>query len=204
MDSLEEKLEKIESILLEKFSPTQDETLSYASALKLGRSSEKPTPKHQVTFMKQRNCELLERKEKDARACNIVIHGKKFREIEDDKKYVQNMLKDMSVGAMKAQNVNRIGKNIEEGGIHPLIVKLKTKGDKEKFMANLSQLKGKQDYRGIRIKEDCTPAELALIRGMREEAKQMNSMNANNTLIWVIRGDPKNGMYLKRVKKATQ
>ena len=201
MDSLEEKLEKIESILLEKFSPTQDETLSYASALKLGRSSEKPTPKHQVTFMKQRNCELLERKEKDARACNIVIHGKKFREIEDDKKYVQNMLKDMSVGAMKAQNVN---KNIEEGGIHPLIVKLKTKGDKEKFMANLSQLKGKQDYRGIRIKEDCTPAELALIRGMREEAKQMNSMNANNTLIWVIRGDPKNGMYLKRVKKATQ
>ena len=114
------------------------------------------------------------------------------------------MLKDMSVGAMKAQNVNRIGKNIEEGGIHLLIVKLKTKGDKEKFMANLSQLKGKQDYRGIRITEDYTPAELGMIRGMREEAKQMNSMNANNTFIWVIRGDPKNRMYLKRVKKATQ
>ena len=200
MEVLEKKLEKIESILTEKLTQViKDESISYASALKSGASK-----KHQVTLMKQRNSELLEKKEKDVRACNFVIHGKKLWTTEGDKKYVQNLLKDMSVGAMQAQTVNRIGKNIEKGGAHPLLVKLKTKEDKDKFMANLSQLKGKEEYQGVRITEDYTPAELDMIWGMRDEARQMNKKNTNGSFIWVIRGDPKNRMYLKRVKKTRQ
>ena len=41
-------------------------------------------------------------------------------------------------------------------------------------MANLNQLKGKEEYQGIRVTEDYTPAELEMIRGMRAEAKALN------------------------------
>ena len=93
---------------------------------------------------------------------------------------------------------------MEKGRVHPMILKFKSSEDKDKVMANLNQLKGREEYKGIRITEDNTPAELEMIKGMREEARIENSKDSNKSFVWVIRGDPKNGMFLKRTKKSLQ
>ena len=71
-------------------------------------------------------------------------------------------------------------------------------------MGNLKDLKGKSDYIGISITEDYTPAERDIIKGYRDKAKAMNENNNDNTTVFCVRGTPKNGLIIKKLKKTSQ
>ena len=209
LETLELKINKIENLLSKQIEPKNENASikTFASVLMAGSNTDSPnkaTLVQQANLIKQRNGELIEKKERESRACNVVIHGRHFWTSEGDNKYVDSLLKDLSVGAIKPQKVDRIGRNVEKGRVHPMILKFKSSEDKDKVMANLNQLKGREEYKGIRITEDYTPAELEMIKGMREEARIENRKDSNKSFIWVIRGDPKNGMFLKRTKKSLQ
>ena len=111
------------------------------------------------------------------------------------------MLKEISVGAITTKSIARIGRN-DNGKSRPIKVTFKTVDDKNKVMSNLRYLKGKDAYNKISVTEDLTLSERKMIKDYVEKAKQQNKeLGANAKTIVVVRGSPKNGLYLKEVMK---
>ena len=74
--------------------------------------------------------------------------------------------------------------------------------DKNRVLASLSQLKGKDNYIGVSITEDYSLKERELIKGFSQKAKDANkNEDENSQFIWRVRGTPKNGLFLKKFKK---
>ena len=76
-------------------------------------------------------------------------------------------------------------------------------------MGSLRNLKDNDSYKGISIKEDYTINERNLIKSYIDQAKAMNEIERakKSTVIYKLRGTPKNGLFLKRFttqKGATQ
>ena len=90
----------------------------------------------------------------------------------------------------------------EEGKKRPIKITLSNATDKEKVMSNLSNLKDK-GYNGISITEDHTITERKMIKDFVDQAKQANENEApESDKFWVVRGTPKNGLFLKKVTKS--
>ena len=69
-------------------------------------------------------------------------------------------------------------------------------------MSNLCNLKDK-GYNGISITEDHTITERKMIKDFVDQAKQANENEAlESDKFWVVRGTPKNGLFLKKVTKS--
>ena len=67
-------------------------------------------------------------------------------------------------------------------------------------MSRLSNLKTAEDqYRNISIKDDYTPEERSIIKTWNEKAGELNK--AENTTEWKVRGTPKNGLRLVKIKR---
>ena len=85
------------------------------------------------------------------------------------------------------------------------MVKFNSHEDKEKVMNNLHHLKGIDDFKRIRITEDYTYTEQELIKEFRQQAWRKNQDEETDMgFIWVVRGDPKNGLTLKKLKKKSK
>ena len=68
----------------------------------------------------------------------------------------------------------------------------------------MSNLKDK-GYNGISITEDHTITERKMIKDFVDQAKQANEKERSDSdIFWVVRGSPKNGLYLKKVTKSTK
>ena len=120
---------------------------------------------------------------------------------EDNEAFAEQLLKDIEVGAIKAKEVSRIGTyDREDAKVRPLKITVETEEEQQKVMENLKNLKGKQDYKGISIKEDYTISERQLIREYVEQAKALNALEKakKSTTVYKVRGTPKNGLFLKR------
>ena len=61
-----------------------------------------------------------------------------------------------------------------------------------------------QEYRGISIKDEYTLSEGEMIQEFQQQANKMNDENSDDENIYRVRGCPKNGLYLKKMKKQTQ
>ena len=74
--------------------------------------------------------------------------------------------------------------------------------DKDAIMANLTYLKGNEDFSKISDTEDYTIGDRNLIKGSTERAKAKNTQEtAESNYEWKVRGTPKNGLLLKKFQK---
>ena len=69
--------------------------------------------------------------------------------------------------------------------------------EKNKFMQNLKNLKGKEQFKGISIRDDYTIAERNIIKEFVIKAKERNDKE-DEKYTWKVRGNPKRGLFLKR------
>ena len=80
-------------------------------------------------------------------------------------------------------------------------ITLNTVEDKGKILTNLRHLKGKPEFDSIHVTEDFTFNERKLIKEFSDLAKQKSSQEEDPNYIFRVRGNPKNGLFLKRMRK---
>ena len=143
-----------------------------------------------------RNEEKIEEKEKQKRACNIIIHGADEvgqtadEIIAEDNGYIKEIFAKIGVN-VTPNIITRLGDKTGHKN-RPIKLVMKSKNDKEVVMGNLNRLKGTERYFGkISIKDDHTKNEREQIRSLTEQAKQENAKNTER--ISKVRGDSKNG-----------
>ena len=196
---------KMTEMIKKNLTKTQDTNdtihISYANATNNPKNTNNSNFRNIVVAAK--NEELIEEKDKRLRENNIVIHGKRESENneDNDKQFVNDMIKDISVGAITAKSIIRIGKT-ENEKTRPIKVIFNNKEEKSKVMSNLRHLKGKEGYNKISITDDYTMSERKMVKDYVDMAKQKNRELGNDAkTIILVRGTPKNGLYLKEVMK---
>ena len=196
---------KMTEMIKKNLTKTQDTNdtihISYANATNNPKNTNNSNFRNIVVAAK--NEELIEEKDKRLRENNIVIHGKRESENNEDsdKQFVNDMIKDISVGAITAKSIIRIGKT-ENEKTRPIKVIFNNKEEKSKVMSNLRHLKGKEVYNKISITDDYTMSERKMVKDYVDMAKQKNRELGNDAkTIILVRGTPKNGLYLKEVMK---
>lgn len=144
--------------------------------------------------------EETEEYSKQKRASNVIVHGVVEQSINDDKTWASNLIKDTHSRSL-IKRVARLGKE-EEGKKRPLLVSLNDESDKWNLLGNLTALKDNATYKGISVTEDLTPDERKQFKVLSTEAKTRNSQEKSETYIYRVRGNSKNGFYLKKIKVA--
>ena len=187
-------------------------TESYAETLKqnlLQTNNEKPEPSNLRDIIReQKNEELVQEQEREARAANIIIHG--LTEAPDtlggkevDSEVIMEFLKTIEINSVPV-SVSRIGgKRPVSDKPRPLKIRMKNQGDKESVMSNLNKLKeAPENMRKISVTDDYTNEEREEIRKKVNEAKNKTELEGNGKYIFKVRGTPKNGLVVRRFAKA--
>ena len=69
-------------------------------------------------------------------------------------------------------------------------------------MASLKNLKDKEKYKRVSITDDHTIKERNIVQEFVKKAKAANANeNPDSSFEWKVRGSPKNGMSIKRLRK---
>jgi len=204
----EERFEKIETKMIEiiqKVLPTSTQDNSKNPIQSYANAARPDTPANndfRNLIIAAKNEERIEERDKKVRENNIIIHGCIEKDSDDqDKTFVQDMLKEISVGIVNTKSITRVGKT-DSGKSRPIKVSFNNIDEKIKVMSNLRFLKGKDTYNKVSITEDYTISERNMIRDYVERAKQQNrELGDEAKSIIVVRGSPKNGLYLKEIMK---
>lgn len=170
---------------------------------KVGKVKESINTNFRDIIIAAKNEELAEERDKKLRQHNIIVHGRceSANNEENDQIFINDMMKDLSVGAIHPKSVLRIGKQ-DSGKPRPIKVAFNSNDDKTKVMTSLRYLKGKEMYTRISITDDYTLAERKMIRDFVEKAKKQNrELGEDAKSIVVVRGTPKNGLFLKEITK---
>ena len=159
----------------------------------------------------ERNQQLADETDKKMRACNFIVHGYSEgngdvpERKQHDKIFIDSFLRDIGVeGSYKS--IIRLGTRPEDSELakRPMKVVMENEAGKDRIMAHLNNLKGKEDYKGISITDDHSIADRKIIREWGEKAKTANENEPADSLYeWKVRGSPKNGMQLKKFRKRT-
>ena len=178
--------------------------INFAEALKTNA-----TPSASVDFKKiindTKNSELVQEKERKMRAMNVIIHGVSESDSnakdDDDAVYIDGFLGVLGVNA-KPASIVRLGKKVPNK-TRPLKMKMSSEDDKTSIMSRLSNLKGADEkFCKISVTDDYTPDEREEIRRFVDDAKAANTNEgADSKYIWKVRGDPKNGLQIKKFLK---
>ena len=176
---------------------------TYADLLKNGNNI--TSNNFRGIMLEAKNEELAEQFEKRRREKNLIVHGKKEQSKEDDSEFYNQLVKDLQIGSIKIKQIQRIGTMMPNKN-RPIKLEFNTEEDKVKVFNNLRNLKGKNDYIGISIKEDYTSNERKLIKQFSERAeiKNKEEEDKKSNIFWRVRGTPKNGLHLKWFTKAKQ
>ena len=151
-------------------------------------------------MLNQKNEELLEQSDRRNRAQNLIMHGKKDESPDGDERFVNAFLTQVGCEKANLKSMKRIGSN-QPDKVRPILVQLKNEEEKTRIMNNLRKLKDIQIFTGISITDDYTLAEREMIKTYRMKAKELNNENINSDTIIRVRGSPKNGLFLKKIKK---
>lgn len=142
--------------------------------------------------------EGAEEADKRRRAPNVIVHGLPEKDEENDKSWASDFIKDTHARA-NIQRVRRLG--VADGNKkRPLLLSLKNEQEKWTVIGNLTSLKGLENYKGISITEDLTPAQRKVYKELSNDAKKLNSEEKSQTEIYRVRGDTKNGFAVKKLK----
>ena len=152
-----------------------------------------------------KNAEILVQNERQRREKNIIIHGvnenadfSNENKKEMDNTYVAALLLILGVD-VNPKFLTRLGKVDANEKCRPLKVIMNSVEDKDQIMARLSNLRtAEQQYRNIIVKDDYTPEERDLVKTWHKKAEEKNK--AENTKEWKVRGTPKNGLRLIKIK----
>ena len=170
-------------------------TLTYAEATK-----KQPPENYSI---EAKNYELYSQKHDERkRELNIIIHGAKEqrhpntdRSWYNDQALVKNICFQIEEKSWEFKQVYRIGKYSGEKP-RPIKVIFQTIKEKSFIMENLSKLKGVTEFIGIGITHDYTKVERALLQEWKMKAERKSEQHDKS--IWKVRGNPKEGLYLKR------
>ena len=179
---------------------------SFADAVTSGAQN---PPDFCKIMMTNRNEQLVEERDKAARAKNLIIHGMEEKDEVQDKSFIKGLLETVGVSDVEPKSFARIGKSSErtpdnQASVQrrPIVLNLKSESDKNKIFDNLSKLKGNEVYARISITEDYTIHERKLVQEMKEQVKAKNITEPDDSgFIWKLRGTPKNGLQILRFKK---
>jgi len=204
----EARFEKIETKMIEiiqKILPTSTQENSKNPIQSYANAARPDTPVNndfRNLIIAGKNEERIEERDKKVRENNIIIHGCIESDSDDhDKTFVHDMLKEISVGIVNTKSITRVGKT-DSGKSRPIKVSFNNIDEKTKVMTNLRFLKGKETYNKVSITEDYTISERKMIKDYVERAKQQNrELGDEAKSIVVVRGSPKNGLYLKEIMK---
>lgn len=197
---LGDKLDTVNS-LAEKISAREEESSeekkSYAGILNV--------PKEVRKIMQEtRNDEKVDLVEQEKRCQNFIIHGaeevgKDEEEIKvNDEAYLVDILKHIDVNS-KPDKVIRLGK-VNDTKARVMKIVMPTKALKDEVMNNLRKLKGTGEKFGkISVTDDYTVTERQKIKDFTEKAREQSK--EDNTRVFKVRGDPKNGLRIISIKK---
>jgi len=166
----------------------------------------KSTKENFKAIMKEmRDDEMAEERDKKRRSCNIIIRGaeemgNKEATDKNDKELVQSLMETIGVET-SPKALTRLGEKITDRQ-RPIKVILNSEEVKKKILSSLPKLKGNAKFEKISVSEDLTVNEREILRTWHERAKIQNAEEpADSEFIWRVRGSPKNGWFLKRLKK---
>ena len=134
---------------------------SYADSVRRSNSTSEPTMDFRQIMRETKNEELVQQRQREARAQNIVIHG--FPEendtqegnIEADTNTIKELLKIIEVEATPVSIV-RLGKRTESKR-RPIKIRMSTLNERELMMSSLGKLKvAPEKFKKISITEDYT------------------------------------------------
>ena len=149
----------------------------------------------------------FEEKERKFRSCNLVLHGvaesrNQREEKTSDQEFAESLIQAVGSSAL-IKEVIRLGKRSEDR-TRPMKVILNCEAARNEVLGNLTQLKNNDRYKGVSITEDYTLCERELIKDFIKQAKAQNDLLPHDSPIeFKVRGTPKNGLWLKEVKRKT-
>lgn len=130
------------------------------------------------------------------RELNIIIHGLKEGEINDTQ--LVNDIFAATTTQHEPTFINRLGPK-KDGKTRPLMLRMKNKEEKEKFMSKLWMLKNvRTRFKKMSITNDYTLEERNMIKKCVEEAKRRNTSEMSEYQ-WKVRGTPRSGLKLVKI-----
>ena len=82
---------------------------------------------------------------------------------------------------------------------------MNTEEERNKILSNLGNLKDIPEYKTISVTEDYTITGRRMIKDWSDKAKEKNKNESpDSKFVWRVRGNPKNGLRLKRFLKPTK
>ena len=197
-----------------KIQEANKEKFTYAEAVQDGNEEKVPWEKVKAKSLEdnlrkimreKKNEEAVEITERNYRSRNLIIHGMlslekdHVKEKIEDEKFVARLIQTIRV-KVNIKSTARLGQ--QSSNKRPIKVTFNTEDDKIKVFSNLVHLKDAEEFRGISITEDYTIAEREMIRTLSLETKQKNEMEPkDSSIIWKLRGTPKNGLTIKKFHK---
>ena len=180
---------------------------SYADSAKEKQPKAIPTDFRQI-IEETKNEERLQEREREVRARNIIIHGFKEAENnneakEEDNNTIKELLNILELEVI-SEYITRLG--ISNGTKpRPIRLKFKTLSDKEMIMSSVPKLKTAccERFKMISVTEDYTFNERQAIKQKVVEAKQKTDAEGDGKYIWKVRGTSKNGLRLIRFNTIT-
>lgn len=169
-----------------------------------------PAQDLRTIIREEQNEQLAEETDKKSRACNYILHGVPETAIADnnhakqrDEEYISNFIGNLGLN-LEFKSLIRLGKvdNTRDQSKRPIKVVMNNELDKDRVMANLKELKGKEQYKGVSVTDDHTQKDRNTIREWIEKSKKANGDEPiDSQFEWKVRGNPKNGMRLMKFKK---
>ena len=148
-----------------------------------------------------KNEELVEECDRSFRERNLIIHGIEESTTVNDTEFVNNLIKNVRCDGVTIKSITRLGPENSDKR-RPIKVSLNNGNEKEQVMGNLSKLKGNVMYKKVSVTEDYTVSERKMIQEMREQVKEKNNQEPEDSeFVYKLRGTPKNGLMIRRMKK---
>ena len=148
-----------------------------------------------------KNEELVEERDKSFRERNLIIHGVEESTTVNDTDFVSNLIKNVRCDGVTVKGITRLGPENNDKR-RPIKVSLDNGKERDQVMGNLTNLKGNDMYKKISVTEDYTVSERKMIQEMREQVKEKNNQEPEDSeFVYKLRGTPKNGLMIRRMKK---
>ena len=198
MKLMDKRLDELSNIQFKTYASTVQANIVNRNTKHNGSKSNEDSEKFNMIVMKAKNEEILEEKDKKERELNILIHGRKEpSHIQDDFIFVQHFIDTVKEDVLP-NAVIRIGKH-NPTKTRPIKITFKTLTDKEMIMKNLRNLKDREEFTGLHIREDYTIAERMMIKDYVAKAREKNDMEEETSkTVWKVRGNPRSGLFLKK------
>ena len=175
---------------------------SYADTMKQNATPSEQVQDFRKIIEETKNEELVQKKEREARSQNVIIHGLPEEANtpegkEADKKTIKEFLEIIDV-ASEPQSITRIGDR-NDVRCRPIKLIMVNNHEKDLIMSNLVKLKEAPDkFKRISVTDDYTAKEREEIRKMVVEAKNKTALEGNGKYVFKVRGTPKNGLVIRR------